>query len=97
MLTHQLLRVLRRSVHARIVSVSSEAHRNVNAYDLKAVTTCQTEFRDHFTAYGVSKLAINLFTRHLAKKLSRKYTLIIFILKVMVLRTDYRHKFENVY
>lgn len=73
MLIHQLLKVLKRAVHARIVNVSSEAHRKVNVYDLKAVTTCQTEFRSHFTAYGVSKLAINLFTRHLAKKLARKY------------------------
>lgn len=82
MLTHQLLKVLKRAVHARIVNVSSEAHRNVNAYDLKAVTTCQTEFRDHYTAYGVSKLAVNLFTRHLAKKLSRKYTYFIVFISV---------------
>lgn len=73
-LTHQLLKVLKRAVHARVVNVSSEAHRNVNVYDLKAVTTCQTEFRSHYVAYGVSKLAINLFTKHLAKKLARKYT-----------------------
>lgn len=72
-LTHQLIKVLKRSVHARIVNVSSEAHRNVNVYDLKAVTKCQTEFRSHFTAYSVSKLAINLFTRHLAKKLACKF------------------------
>ncbi|CAG9863049.1 unnamed protein product [Phyllotreta striolata] len=68
-LTHHLLDLLKKSVHARIVNVSSEAHRIVNTYDLNAVTKCQTEFRDHFTAYGVSKLALNLFTKELSKKL----------------------------
>ncbi|KAJ8925965.1 hypothetical protein NQ315_009818 [Exocentrus adspersus] len=69
-LTHHLLKLLRKAVHARIVNVSSEAHRNVNIYDLKAVTKCQEEFRSHFVAYGVSKLALVLFTKQLAKKLS---------------------------
>ncbi|KAG5894631.1 hypothetical protein JTB14_026162 [Gonioctena quinquepunctata] len=69
-LTHHLLKLLKKSVHARIVNVTSEAHRNVNVYDLNAVTKCQKEFRDHFVAYGVSKLALILFTKEFAKKLS---------------------------
>lgn len=73
-LTHHLLKLLQKSVHARIISTSSEAHRIVNTYDLKAITECQREFRDHYIAYGVSKLALILFTRELAKKLSSKYT-----------------------
>ncbi|XP_072391056.1 retinol dehydrogenase 12-like [Diabrotica undecimpunctata] len=68
-LTHHLLDLLKRSVHARIVNISSEAHRLVNVYDLNAVTKCQTEFRDNFIAYGVSKLALNLFTKELSQKL----------------------------
>ncbi|XP_019866007.1 retinol dehydrogenase 12 [Aethina tumida] len=68
-LTQHLLKLLKKSVHARIVNVTSEAHRKVNVYDLKAVTKCQTEFRSHFVAYGVSKLALILFTRELSKQL----------------------------
>lgn len=72
-LTHHLLKLLKKSVHARIINIASEAHRNVNIYDLKAVTKCQNEFRSHFVAYGVSKLALILFTKELSKKLSSKY------------------------
>ncbi|CAH0551825.1 unnamed protein product [Brassicogethes aeneus] len=68
-LTHQLLKLLKKSVHARIINVASEGHRSVNVYDLKAVTNCHTEFRSHFTSYGVSKLALILFTKELSKKL----------------------------
>ncbi|KAF7281531.1 hypothetical protein GWI33_004567 [Rhynchophorus ferrugineus] len=75
-LTHHLLPLLQKSVHARIVNVASEAHRNVNVYDLKAVTQCQSEFRSHFVAYGVSKLALILFTKELAKKLSNTNILV---------------------
>lgn len=69
-LTHFLLKSLKMSDHARIVNISSEAHRMVNVYDLKAVTMCQSEFRSHFVAYGVSKLALILFTKELSKKLT---------------------------
>ncbi|CAG9821087.1 unnamed protein product [Phaedon cochleariae] len=68
-LTHHLQTLLKNSVHGRIVNVASEAHRIVNVYDLNAVTKCQVEFRDHFIAYGVSKLALILFTRELSKRL----------------------------
>lgn len=66
------MNLLKKSVHSRIVNVSSEAHRIVNVYDLKAITTCQSEFRSHFIAYGVSKLALVLFTKELSKKLKSK-------------------------
>ncbi|KAL3286052.1 hypothetical protein HHI36_000565 [Cryptolaemus montrouzieri] len=69
-LTHYLLKLLKASDHARIVNVSSNAHRMVNYYDLQAVTTWQSEFRSHFIAYGVSKLGLILFTRELSKQLS---------------------------
>lgn len=74
-LTHHLLKLLQKSVHARIINTSSDAHRIVNVYDLKAVTQCQTEYRSHYVAYGASKLALMLFTKELAKKLSCKFGL----------------------
>lgn len=72
-LTHHLLSVLKNAAHARIINVVSEAHRTVTPYDLKALTKCQTVKRPHFTAYGVSKLALLLFTNEFSKKLSSKY------------------------
>ncbi|GJQ66261.1 hypothetical protein Trydic_g4312 [Trypoxylus dichotomus] len=69
-LTHHLLILLKKAIHSRIINISSEAHRFVNTYDLKAITKCQSEFRSHFKAYGVSKLAILLFTHELSKRLS---------------------------
>lgn len=69
-MTHHLVKVLKRSEEARIINIVSEAHRFVNAYDLKVITTCQTEFRTHFKAYGVSKLALLLLTKQLSKKLA---------------------------
>lgn len=71
-LTHHLLKSLRNSEHARIINVASELHRYVTEYDLKAVTRNQKESRSHFTAYGVSKLALLLFTKELSKRLLGK-------------------------
>lgn len=68
-LTHHLLKHLKKSEHARIINVSSEAHRLVTEYDLKAITRDQKECRPHIKAYGASKLAILLFTKELSKKL----------------------------
>ncbi|KAL1512771.1 hypothetical protein ABEB36_002303 [Hypothenemus hampei] len=76
-LTHYLLPVLEKQEHARIVNVASEAHRRVNVYDLKAITTSPTEFRSPIVSYGVSKLALLLFTRELAKLLLNKGTNVI--------------------
>lgn len=78
-LTHHLFKLLHKSVHARIINTSSEAHRIVNAYDLKAVIQCQTECRNHFVAYGASKLALTLFTRELGKRLSSKLNKVLFL------------------
>ncbi|XP_025833740.1 retinol dehydrogenase 12-like, partial [Agrilus planipennis] len=75
-LTHHLLKTLKKSDHARVVNVASEAHRTVNVYDLKAITKCQTDFRTHYKAYGVSKLALVLFSRQLAKKLKNTNILV---------------------
>lgn len=90
-LTHHLLSLLQKSVHARIINVSSEAHRRVNVYDLKAVTKCQNEFRSHFIAYGVSKLALILFTRELAKKLSNTNVIVNAVNPGNVETPIYRH------
>ncbi|GLV36614.1 uncharacterized protein CBL_07889 [Carabus blaptoides fortunei] len=68
-LTHHLLKSLKNSEHSRIINVSSEGHRYVTEYDLKAITKNQKETRSHFTAYGVSKLALLLFTKELSKRL----------------------------
>lgn len=72
-LTHYLLKALKSSEHARIVNVCSEAHRYVTEYDLKAVLREQKEQRNHFTAYGVTKLGLLLLTRELSKRLISKF------------------------
>ncbi|KAK9869196.1 hypothetical protein WA026_002944 [Henosepilachna vigintioctopunctata] len=90
-LTHYLLNSLKSSDHARIVNLSSEAHRMVNVYDLKAVTTCQNEFRSHIVAYSVSKLALILFTRALSKKLSKSNIIVNAVNPGNVDTNIYRH------
>lgn len=69
-LSHQLLRTLKRSDHARIINVVSDAHRLVNVYDLNCLTNNQGEFRTHFIAYGVSKLALILFSREFPRRIT---------------------------
>ena len=67
LLTHCLLDSLRRAPHARIVNVSSEAHRRgIIRFD-------DIRYKRHFSgtqAYCDSKLANLLFTRELARRLS---------------------------
>lgn len=64
MLTHHLQPSFRPGT--RIVVVSSEAHRHVNAIDFDKVRQ-KTGLLDVLAAYGVSKLANILFARHLAQ------------------------------
>jgi retinol dehydrogenase 12 len=66
LLTHQLLDLLKGSAPARVVSVSSEAHRRarINFEDLEG----RRRYRG-FEAYGQSKLANVLFTYELARRL----------------------------
>jgi NAD(P)-dependent dehydrogenase (short-subunit alcohol dehydrogenase family) len=66
LLTSLLLERLRRSAPARVVNVSSEAHRmgKINFDDLQL-----TRNYSAFRAYGQSKLANLLFTRELARRL----------------------------
>jgi len=67
LLTLELVDLLKASAHARVVTVSSEAHRGASMHwdDL--------QFRSHkyrsFKAYGQSKLANILFTYELARRL----------------------------
>lgn len=66
MLTHFLIDPLRASESARIISVSSEAHR-IAKFDLNNL---QLEGRyTNIRAYALSKLCNILFTRELAKRL----------------------------
>jgi len=64
MLTHHLRRSLREG--ARIVVVSSEAHRHARGVDFDEVRR-KTGLLDLLAAYAVSKLANILFARHLAR------------------------------
>ncbi|XP_066245252.1 retinol dehydrogenase 12-like [Euwallacea similis] len=76
-LTHCLLPLFQRHLQARVINVVSEAHRRVNVYDLKVATTCQEKKQLPYVAYGVSKLALLLFTREFAKLPSVKGSNII--------------------
>jgi NAD(P)-dependent dehydrogenase (short-subunit alcohol dehydrogenase family) len=67
LLTHQLLPLLRKAPQARIVNVSSEAHRlarSINWDDLNAEKRYSV-----WRQYGLSKLFNILFTRELARRL----------------------------
>lgn len=75
-LTYHLLSTLKRSDHARIINVSSNAHHFATTYDLKALLKCQTEDRGHITAYSASKLLLLLFSNNLSKKLSNTNILV---------------------
>jgi NAD(P)-dependent dehydrogenase (short-subunit alcohol dehydrogenase family) len=68
LLTSELLDVLRHSAPARVVNVSSEAHRaaHMNWGDLELESTGYRAF----AAYGQSKLANLLFTYELARRLA---------------------------
>lgn len=67
LLTVELLELLKKNTHARIINVSSEAHKfsRMNFDDLQSEKSFSS-----FKAYGQSKLANILFTRHLAKLLT---------------------------
>jgi NAD(P)-dependent dehydrogenase (short-subunit alcohol dehydrogenase family) len=67
-LTSRLLDVLRASAPARIVSVSSDAHRQ-SPFDFDDLQTTKYTMSG-FKAYGQSKLANVLFTAELARRLS---------------------------
>lgn len=72
-LTHYLLRGLKNSDHARIINVTSEAHRYVSEKHVKELLKDQKCPRNNFISYGVTKLALLLYTRELSKKLLSKY------------------------
>ncbi|XP_017768185.1 PREDICTED: retinol dehydrogenase 12-like [Nicrophorus vespilloides] len=91
LLTQQLTKVLKRADHARIINLCSDAHRNATAYDLTCLMTTQTEFRSHFLAYSVSKLALLLFTREYAKRISNTNIVINAVDPGNVETNIYRH------
>jgi len=66
-LTEELLPVLKASAPARIVNVSSDAHRGVTL-DFSDLMGSRSRYRG-FLAYGRSKLMNVLFTRELARQL----------------------------
>lgn len=66
-LTEELLPVLRSSAPARIVNVSSDAHRG-SRLDLDDLNYARGRYRP-FVAYGRSKLMNILFTRELSRRL----------------------------
>jgi NAD(P)-dependent dehydrogenase (short-subunit alcohol dehydrogenase family) len=67
LLTLLLLDLLKASAPARIVNVSSGAHRNITEVDFGNLQAEKTY--DGFEAYGLSKLGNVLFTNELAKRL----------------------------
>jgi NAD(P)-dependent dehydrogenase (short-subunit alcohol dehydrogenase family) len=67
-LTVELLELLRRTPHARVVSTSSGAHA-MGRIDLPDIAV-RANGKAGFRAYGDSKLANILFTRELARKLA---------------------------
>lgn len=67
LLTQELLPLLRESAPARVVNVSSDAHRGARL-DLDDPQFERTPYRPHL-AYGRSKLMNILFTRELARRL----------------------------
>ena len=58
---------LRESAPARVVNVSSEAHRRINGIDFAALRE-PTKTRTGLYEYGVSKLCNILFTREIARR-----------------------------
>jgi len=67
LLTNLLLDLLKRSAPARVVNLSSHAHRSVKGIDFEDIQA-QKRYRA-FRAYGISKLANVMFTRELARRL----------------------------
>ena len=69
LLTQLLLETLKASTPARIIAVSSKAHRHVKDIDFAAVRR-PTASRTAIAEYGVAKLANLLFVKHLARLLA---------------------------
>jgi NAD(P)-dependent dehydrogenase (short-subunit alcohol dehydrogenase family) len=71
LLTNLLLDVIEASAPARIVNVSSEAHRQATSLDLDAIVRFENGYAP-MKAYSASKLANILFTVELARRLEGK-------------------------
>ena len=70
LLTHLLLDMLQAAAPARIVNVSSEAHRQQRTFDFDNLDGRKRWGMFGFGAYSQSKLANLLFTRELARRLA---------------------------
>ncbi len=70
LLTDLLLDMLKASAPARIVNVSSEAHRSANTVDFDDLQLKRSYGMGGFAAYGLSKLLNVLFTYELARRLN---------------------------
>ncbi|XP_045114027.1 retinol dehydrogenase 11-like [Portunus trituberculatus] len=77
LLTNLLQSVLKQSSNPRIVFVTSEAHKLVSVQDLVAFKPRQlsslTTFSDYVKIYGLSKLALHLYSQHLVESLPGVY------------------------
>uniref|UniRef100_A0A0P4W934 Uncharacterized protein n=1 Tax=Scylla olivacea TaxID=85551 RepID=A0A0P4W934_SCYOL len=77
LLTSLLQSAIRQSSNPRIVFVSSEAHKLVTLQDLVAFKPRQlsplTTFSDYVKIYGISKLALHLYSQHLVESLPGVY------------------------
>ena len=69
-LSRRLLDMLQRSAPARIVNVSSDAHRQVKVFDFDNIDGRKAWGMRGFTPYAQSKLANLLFTRELARRVA---------------------------
>ena len=69
LLTHLLQELLVQSAPARVINVSSSAHRQAGAFDFENIDGKKSWGVAGSTAYGLTKLANILFTRELARRL----------------------------
>lgn len=73
LLTTLLQGVIQQSSNARIIFVSSEAHKSVTPQDLLSFEPHKSRplptFLDHVKIYGISKLALHVFAQYITQSL----------------------------
>lgn len=77
LLTSLLLGVIQQSSNARMIFVSSEAHKSVTPQDLLSFEPHKARplptFLDHVKIYGISKLALHVFAQYITQSLPGIY------------------------